>query len=101
VQANLLAATATKPGAVGQVYNVALGIRTTLNQLFAVLRDRLLPTYPQLRDFAPAYRDYRSGDVRHSPANIEKAGRLLGFEPSHTVEQGLDEALEWYKQNLA
>jgi UDP-N-acetylglucosamine 4-epimerase len=101
VQANLLSATVSKPDAVGQVYNVALGARTTLNQLFAMIRDRLISAYPQLRDDAPVYRDYRSGDVRHSQANIEKAGRLLGFEPTHTVEQGLDEALEWYKQNLA
>ncbi|MBM3833424.1 MAG: Vi polysaccharide biosynthesis UDP-N-acetylglucosaminuronic acid C-4 epimerase TviC [Verrucomicrobia bacterium] len=101
VQANLLAATTENPGATGQVYNVALGARTTLNELFAMLRERLIPAFSHLKDYRPVYQDFRPGDVRHSQADIAKARRLLAYEATHTVEQGLDEALDWYKQNLA
>jgi len=97
VQVNLLAATTTKPQAVGQVYNVALHERTTLATLFALLRDRLAPHYPHLRAFKPTYCEFRAGDVRHSLADIEKARRYLGYRPSHRIDQGLDAALEWYR----
>jgi len=97
VQVNLLAATTTKPQAVGQVYNVALHERTTLATLFALLRDRLAPHYLHLRAFKPTYCEFRAGDVRHSLADIEKARRYLGYRPSHRIDQGLDAALEWYR----
>src|SRR5438876_4189713 len=100
VQINLLAATTTKPKAVNQVYNVALNERTSLNELFAMLRERLLPHYPHLKRYKPVYRDYRAGDVRHSQADIGKARRLVGYAPTHRVEQGLDHALDWYRHNL-
>jgi UDP-N-acetylglucosamine 4-epimerase len=100
VQANLLAATTTAAEAIGQVYNIALGAKTTLNQLFEMLRTRLLPSCPHLKEYSPVYQEFRPGDVRHSQADITKARRLLGFEPTHVVERGLDEALEWYKENL-
>jgi UDP-N-acetylglucosamine/UDP-N-acetylgalactosamine 4-epimerase len=98
VQANLLAATVADPAATSQVYNIAVQRRTSLNQLFGLLRDRLLPHFPHLRDAAPIYQPFRVGDVRHSEADISKANRLLGYNPTHTVEQGLDEALKWYKK---
>jgi UDP-N-acetylglucosamine 4-epimerase len=98
VQANLLAATSKNPEARRQVYNVALNARTSLNQLFEMLRVRLLPAYPHLAKYRAVYREFRPGDVRHSQANIEKASRLLGYAPTHTVEQGLNEALEWYQR---
>ncbi|MCI0537711.1 MAG: SDR family oxidoreductase [Verrucomicrobiales bacterium] len=98
VQANLLAATVANPDAVGQVYNIAVQTRTSLNQLFRLLRDRLLPNCPHLQDVAPIYLPFRAGDVRHSEADINKAKRLLGYLPTHTVEQGLDEALKWYRR---
>jgi UDP-N-acetylglucosamine 4-epimerase len=98
VQANLLAATA--PGASGQAYNVALNDRTDLNELFAHLRDRLIPYYPHLKDIQPAYGPYRPGDIMHSQAEIGKAQKLLGYAPTHTVSQGLDIAMEWYRKNL-
>jgi UDP-N-acetylglucosamine 4-epimerase len=98
VQANLLAATADDPAAIGQVYNVAVHARTSLNELFALLRERLLPTYPHLREYKPVYSEFRAGDVRHSEADISKAGRLLGYAPTHSVAQGLDEALGWYRR---
>lgn len=97
VQANLLAATTTNPVAVNQVYNVALNARTSLNELFEMLRTRLLPAFPHLADYRPTYREFRPGDVRHSQADIRKASQLLGYEPTHTIEQGIDQALEWYK----
>jgi UDP-N-acetylglucosamine 4-epimerase len=101
VQANLLAATVQRPQAVNQVYNVARDARISLNKLASLLRDKLLPWYPHLKTCRPVYRDFRPGDVRHSEANISKAMRLLGYKPSHTVEQGLGEALDWYRQHLA
>lgn len=100
VQANLLAATTQHPEAVNQIYNVAVGGRTTLNQLFKAVRLQLIVDYPHLADFKPVYRAFRPGDVKHSQANIGKAAGLLGYEPSHTIEQGLNEALEWYQANL-
>ncbi|MBU6401288.1 MAG: SDR family oxidoreductase [Verrucomicrobia bacterium] len=100
VQVNLLAATADRPEAVNQVYNIALGSRITLNQLFALLRAKLAARNPSLAIPDPVYRDFRPGDVRHSQADISLAQRLLRYAPTHTVEQGLDEALAWYLANL-
>ena len=97
VQANILAATAETSEAANQIYNVALGAKTTLNQLFEFLREGLLPWYPHLNHCRAIHRDFRLGDVRHSEAAISKAVRLLGFEPSHTVPQGIAETLAWYR----
>ncbi len=96
VQANLLAATAQAPGAVNQVYNVAVGDRTTLNELYAQLQRNLLPHYPHLQGAKPTYRDFRSGDVRHSLADISKAQRLLGYAPTQRIANGLALAMPWY-----
>jgi UDP-N-acetylglucosamine 4-epimerase len=100
VQANMKAGTATKPGAIHQVYNVAAGERTTLNQLFEMLRQRLLPRCPHLKEFRPVYQDFRPGDVRHSHADIGKGRRLLGYKPEFDIQRGLDEALDWYAANV-
>ncbi len=100
VQANLLAATSGNAEAVGQAYNIAVHARTTLNQLYAALREGLLPSCPHLKERRPVYRDFRAGDVRHSEADISKARRLLGYEPTHSLQQGLAEALEWYRKGL-
>jgi len=96
VQANLLAATVQNVEAVNKVYNVAVGERRTLNELFELLRERLLPEFPHLAAAEPQYRDFRDGDVRHSHADIGRGRTLLGYEPTHRIEDGLDEALEWY-----
>jgi len=96
VQANLLAATATHPEAGNQVYNVAVGDRTTLNELYREILAQLLPRYPHLVDAEPTYRDFRPGDVRHSLADISKAQQLLGYSPTHRLLEGLSEAVEWY-----
>ncbi len=96
VQMNLLAATTERQEAVNQIFNTALNARTSLNQLFELLRCRLLPRYAHLANFHPVYRDNRPGDVLHSQADISKATSLLGYAPTHTIEQGLDTALDWY-----
>lgn len=100
VQANLLAARVERPEAINQVYNVAVNARTDLNQLFALLRDGLTAGHPELQDVTPLYRDFRAGDVLHSQADIAKAGQLLGYLPTHTIGQGVAEALGWYERNV-
>jgi UDP-N-acetylglucosamine 4-epimerase len=82
--------------AVNQIYNIALGDRTTLNDLFAQLKANLLPHYPHLQDAKPLYRDFREGDVRHSLADIGKATSLLGYMPTQRIGQGLQLAMPWY-----
>ncbi|MBK9311850.1 MAG: Vi polysaccharide biosynthesis UDP-N-acetylglucosaminuronic acid C-4 epimerase TviC [Rhodocyclaceae bacterium] len=100
VQANLLAATAASDEATNQVYNVAVGDRTTLNDLFEAIRGLLASRFPHLKDFKPSYRDFRAGDVRHSLADVTKARTLLGYQPSHRIGDGLREAMDWYVANV-
>jgi UDP-N-acetylglucosamine 4-epimerase len=99
VQANLLSATTTNPDAKNQVYNVAVGDRTTLNQLFeaiqVALRDNGIK-YTQ----TPIYREFRDGDVRHSQADVTKAKTLLGYEPNYQILDGVSESMPWYKTFL-
>ena len=101
VQANLLAATTQNPQACNQVYNVAVGDRTTLNDLFSNLQRLLLPDFPHVRDALPVHRDFRAGDVRHSQADISKAANLLGFAPTHRFAEGLGETVAWYRAKEA
>lgn len=96
IQANLLAATTAVAEARNQIYNVAVGDRTTLNQLYGQLRAKLLPHYPRLQDAQSVHRDFRAGDVRHSLADIEKARRLLGYAPRYRISEGLALAMPWY-----
>jgi UDP-N-acetylglucosamine 4-epimerase len=100
IQANLLAALAEGPDAVNQVYNVALGDRTTLNELYKSMRAVLSETYSHAATHQPQYRDFRRGDVRHSQADILKAKTLLGFEPTHRINEGLRQAMDWYIANI-
>jgi UDP-N-acetylglucosamine 4-epimerase len=100
IQMNLLAATSMEPSAVNQVYNTAVNARTSLSELFNVLHCRLVPHYPHLQGCTPVHRDFRAGDVLHSQADISKAAGLLGYKPSHTIDQGLDAALSWYMAHL-
>ena len=101
VQANLLAATTQNPEAVNQVYNVAVGDRTTLNELYAQLHRNLLPLYPHLQGIEPVYRDFRSGDVRHSLADISKAATRLGYAPTQRIGRGIELAMPWYIEQEA
>jgi UDP-N-acetylglucosamine/UDP-N-acetylgalactosamine 4-epimerase len=97
-QANVLAATATAEAARNQVYNVAVGERTTLKQLFDLLRGHLAAEGRPAME--PHYRDFRAGDVRHSQADISKARRLLGYEPTHRIADGIAAVLPWYTQPI-
>lgn len=99
VQANILAATTSRAEALGTVYNVALGDRTTLNELFVLIREQVARFRPEAAAARPAHRDFRPGDVRHSLADVTKARELLGYEPTHTIHQGLVEAANWYASN--
>ena len=96
VQANLLAALTDNPQAVNQVYNIAVGASTSLNELFEMLRSLLGKHCVQ-----PVYRPFREGDVRHSLADISLARRLLRYEPTHSLASGLREALSWYVKRFA
>lgn len=100
VQANILAATTTNEEAKNQVYNVAVGDRTTLNDLFNAIKDSLNVneiTYTK----KPIYRDFRKGDVRHSQASVEKIETLLGYKAQYVISQGVDLAMKWYVKNIS
>ena len=101
VQANLLAALADTPDAVNRVYNVAAGERTSLNGLYEKMRALLLDRFAHLRDSAPQYKEFRAGDVRHSQADITRARELLGYAPTHRIDAGLAQAMQWYVQHLS
>jgi UDP-N-acetylglucosamine 4-epimerase len=99
VQANLLAAITPRPEAVNQVYNIALGERTTLNELFYTLSGIIRgPNTPPEK---PVYREFRPGDIRHSLADISKARKYLGFEPTHRLDSGLRLSMDWYRRNIS
>lgn len=99
VQANILAATTTNPEARNQVYNVAVGGRTTLNTLFDALKDNLAVNGVDYSK-TPVYRDFRAGDVRHSQADIAKIQMLLGYDPQFDIIQGIEKAMPWYVKFL-
>ena len=101
VQMNLLAATTDNPDAVDQVYNTALNDRTSLNKLYEMIEDRIIKLNSLIEKKDPIYRDFRAGDVRHSQADISKARTMLGYEPTHKIAQGMDEAMEWYVTSLS
>ena len=110
VQANLLAATVKDRickeygdsdvhPALNQIYNMAVGDRTTLKQLFSLLRDNLVP-FGVAASAEPEYCDFRAGDVRHSLADTSKAQRLLGYEPTHRIADGIQSATIWYVSSI-
>ncbi len=100
VQANILAAVTEKEKSLNTVYNVAFGERTTLNELFDLIKERIKNKYPEAETIQPRYRDFREGDVRHSLADISKASHLLGYDPTISVKKGLDLAANWYMEHL-
>ncbi len=100
VQANLLAATADSDAAT-EAYNVALNDRTSLNQLFEMIAERLQKRGIDLQGVKPSYRDFRAGDVRHSLADISKAKDKMGYQPTHKISEGLDESMDWYVADLS
>ena len=94
VQMNILAATVADE-AKDQVYNVAVGGRTTLNTLYASIGEALTTNGVCFNNF-PNYRDFRVGDVRHSQADISKAQKALGYEPEYNILEGISKAMPWY-----
>lgn len=96
VQANILSAITERDGAVNQIYNIAVGDQTSLNQLYLYLKESLEIHVSQLSNAKPIYRDLRVGDVRHSLADIGKAKDLLGYQPTHQILDGLRDTINWY-----
>lgn len=100
IQMNLLAITTENENAINQVYNTAVGDRTTLLQLTELLRKYLGQHDEQIKNVEIVHGPNRKGDIPHSLASIEKAKELLGYEPSHRIEEGVKEAVKWYVDNL-
>jgi UDP-N-acetylglucosamine/UDP-N-acetylgalactosamine 4-epimerase len=100
VQANHLAAIVNNPSAINEVFNIAHGERTTLNELFSIIREIAARNDPEVLKIEPVYGSDRAGDIPHSQASIEKARNLLGYSPSRNISEGLEEAVEWFRKNL-
>ena len=100
IQANELAATTTNKDAFNQVYNVAYGEETVLINLINKLGELLSQHDPKIAEIRPEHGPERLGDVRYSLASIDKAKRNLGYNPTHSINQGLEEAIDWYWENL-
>ncbi|HUU99694.1 MAG TPA: SDR family oxidoreductase [Bacteroidales bacterium] len=100
IQANHLASLVTDKSALNQVYNVAHGERTNLNELFDMIKSIIGEFDNEVLDIKPVHGPDRAGDIPHSQASIEKAKRLLGYLPTHTVKEGMKEAIKWYRVNL-
>lgn len=96
VQANILAGLTQSESATNQIYNIAVGEQTTLNELFNEIKSQLLKLNLDLKEVYPNYGDFRDGDVRHSLADIKKANQLLGYSPEFNVKEGLAKAISWY-----
>ena len=101
VQANILGATEPSAEASAQAYNVACGDETSLNALFAMIRDTLATMHPMVAESEPMYSPERQGDIRRSLADIGKARRLLGYAPTHSAASGMKETLQWYAAQLS
>ncbi len=95
-QANLRAALTTESGATDQVYNVAVGDKTSLLELYRLIRDRIARAVPKVSTLEPTFRPFRAGDIKDSQADVSRACALLGYAPTHTVPQGLDLAVGYY-----
>lgn len=100
IQMNRLAIETTNPEAVNQIYNTAYGERTTLNQLVAYLKEYLSAFDPAIAGIEPTHGPNRAGDIPHSLACVDKARKLLGYEPQFCMKEGLREAVKWYWENL-
>ena len=100
IQINQLAALTKNKEAINTVYNVAFGENTNLNQLVSLLKEYLSVYDPEIKNVEVIHGPERQGDVKHSLASIEKAQRLLSYNPEYSFEAGLKEAVEWYWKNL-
>lgn len=100
IQMNLLAITTENKNALNQIYNTAVGDRTTIKDMAELLKKYLSEYDKNIEDIEILYGPNRQGDVPHSLASIEKAQKNLGYEPTHIFSEGLREAVEWYWKNL-
>lgn len=100
IQANVLAATATNKQSYGEAFNTAIGGRETLNNLYQAINEGLAKNISNFKIKKAIYRDFRAGDIRHSNANINKMKELLGYNPTHSLEAGLEESITWYIKNI-
>ena len=101
IEVNLLAATAENPEAVNQVYNIACGTATTLNELYEMIRNSLISFHSEVSGIQPHYEKFRPGDVRYSEADISKAKQFLGYVPVYDVSTGLNETVRWFMENMS
>jgi len=100
IQANHLAAVVADKSALNQIYNVAHGERTNLNQLFYLIRSIIAESDSKVLGIDAMHGPDRPGDILHSQASVEKAKQMLGYSPTHTVREGMREAIRWYMSNL-
>ena len=100
IQMNLLAGTTENAKAFGEAFNVAVGGQTTLNELYKLINKELSNNLEDFSEKEAVYRDFREGDIRHSNANISKAQELVGYEPTHTIDEGMKLAINWYIKNI-
>jgi UDP-N-acetylglucosamine 4-epimerase len=100
IQMNVLAITTQNKEALNQVYNTAVGDRTTLVELVNYLKEYLTQYDPKIKTIKIIHGPNRIGDIPHSLASIEKAKNLLEYDPSHNIKKGLKEAVKWYWNNL-
>lgn len=100
VQVNLLSLSTSNPEALNTVYNVAYGQRATLNELVGALKASLSPFDKHIKNIDVKYGPVRDGDIPHSLASIDKAKKLLGYNPIFSLKKGLEEAIQWYWKNL-
>ncbi len=100
IQMNLLAITSTNPDALNNVYNTAYGERTDLNELVDLLKKYLSDYDPEIKKVETIHGSERKGDIPHSLASVEKAKRLLNYNPKFDIQKGLQEAVSWYWDNL-
>jgi len=100
IHANQAAALAPDKLALKTAYNIAFGERITLNELFGMLRENLAIFDKEIAGIEPVYVSERPGDIPHSLASIDKARKLLGYDPQYSVKEGLKEAIAWYWENL-
>ncbi len=96
IQANLLAATTKNPESINKVYNIAVGEQTTVTKLFETIRCEMEQYIPGCKNIKAVNGEYRKGDIPHSMASIERAKKLLGYKPTHNLQQGLHETVKWF-----
>ena len=100
VNINLQALFTSQKEAINQIYNVACGEATTLNQLYDYLRTALGAEHPEILEINPIYQEVRSGDIPHSLASIEKAKLLLSYDPKINIQEGITRTVAWYSKNI-